>query len=421
MVRRVCEAMNSKKYSFLFLVIGFVMACVYGLFLYLQYDQISTYHDEQKAYTDRLVGKLVSLYPEDESRIVEAIIQNNTDEQGLGATILAKYGYDETLPFMKDDRFLQFINDSFLINGFLLLLLLILNVFVWEKMKRRNKASLTFISNQLTNFMNDDYTMIEPSYKEGNEHQMYSLLYQLGRKQQLHFEKLRKEKESLKELITDISHQVKTPISSLQLYNELLLDPDLTKEEQQEFLQSNSYTIEKLHNLSDALLNLSRLEIAMIQLNQRSTSMKALLVKAMNSAYPKSLQKNVELIVEDFDDLYVFADEKWTEESIFNVIDNAVKYTNPHREVSISVHSLVNFVRVDIADQGIGINKAEYNRIFQRFYRGNHPEIQGIEGSGVGLFLTRKIIEEQGGSIVVKSEEGVGTTFSLFLQKCKSD
>ncbi|MGL5717142.1 MAG: sensor histidine kinase [Paraclostridium sp.] len=106
-------------------------------------------------------------------------------------------------------------------------------------------------------------------------------------------------------------------------------------------------------------------------------------------------------------------DSKWTEESIFNVLENAVKYTPDNKNVEIEVSHTINFVRVDIKDKGIGIDKSEYNNIFKRFYRSE--EVEEIEGSGVGLYLTRKILEQQGGNIIVSSEKGQGSKFSLFL------
>lgn len=408
--------MNTSKRHWL-IGIGVLMICVYVTFLYMQYQQLSTYHDEQKAYTEKVVGRLVSLYPEEESQIIEALLTKNIDERNLGATVLTKYGYEEILPMMEDDRFVQFVKDSFQSNGFLIFVLLLLNFILLKGIYKRNLAPFRYVTDQITKLMNNDYTMEEPAYKEGMKYHMFTLLHQLGRKQELNAERLAKEKESLKELVTDISHQVKTPLASLQLYNELLLDSDITNAERNEFLLSNKRTIDKLHDLSDSLINLSRLEIAMIQLKQKPTSLKTLIVNAVNGAYPKAMQKDIDICVEIFSDIEVLVDDKWTEESIFNVIENAVKYTEPNKEIHLTVHSLINFVRVDITDEGIGIKQEEYNRIFQRFYRGSNVAVQETEGSGVGLFLTRKIIEEQGGSIVVKSEVDVGTTFSLFLQK----
>ena len=126
-------------------------------------------------------------------------------------------------------------------------------------------------------------------------------------------------------------------------------------------------------------------------------------------------QKNININIEDFEDIEIPHDTKWTEESIFNVLENAVKYSSENKDINVQVSETINFIRIDIKDNGIGIDKSEYNNIFKRFYRSE--KVDDIEGSGIGLYLSRKILEKQGGNIIVSSQKEQGSKFSLFLTK----
>ncbi|BBM17246.1 hypothetical protein G15_0888 [Enterococcus avium] len=127
----------------------------------------------------------------------------------------------------------------------------------------------------------------------------------------------------------------------------------------------------------------------------------------------KAVEKEMELEVELAEDRMVYVDEKWTLEALGNVLENAVKYAPEKTTVKVQVSSLVTYVLVEIKDEGPGITKEEQNKIYQRFYRGSHSD--SVEGSGVGLYLTRKIIEEQGGTIMVKRNHPKGANFQLTL------
>ena len=174
-------------------------------------------------------------------------------------------------------------------------------------------------------------------------------------------------------------------------------------------------SINKLHNLIDSLVNISRLEASMINIKKEDKSIKQTLTKAIDSVKAKANLKNIKISVTDFEDKIILHDSKWTEESIFNILENGVKYTHDNGKIEVSLQETINFIRIDIKDNGIGIDKSEFNNIFKRFYRSE--KVEEVEGSGVGLYLSRKIIESQGGNIIVSSKIGQGSKFSLFLTK----
>ena len=141
----------------------------------------------------------------------------------------------------------------------------------------------------------------------------------------------------------------------------------------------------------------------------------------MNSIYLKALEKNIDISINNLDCLMIDHDRKWTTEAIFNVLENAIKYTENKGQIIISLENLKTYIKIDIQDNGIGIKEKDKNRVFERFYRGSNETVENSEGSGIGLYLAKKIIEDQGGSLIFSSQENVGTRFSiiLILQNCK--
>jgi signal transduction histidine kinase len=224
-------------------------------------------------------------------------------------------------------------------------------------------------------------------------------------------ESLREEKDKIKELISDISHQTKTPISNLLLYSQLLGERELPGD-CADCVKALTAQTEKLAFLIDALVKTSRLEAGIITVTPRDESVQNLLDAVTEQIKPKADAKRIVLNVANTRAVARF-DLKWTTEALYNILDNAVKYTP--EECKITVHAVTYelFCRIDIIDEGIGIAEEEQNRIFARFYRSK--AVAGQEGVGIGLFLSREILSAQGGYIKVRSQAGSGSTFSVFL------
>lgn len=173
--------------------------------------------------------------------------------------------------------------------------------------------------------------------------------------------------------------------------------------------------MDKLEVLTEALGNISRLETHMIKLQPENVSFTDLLAGAVNTVYHKALAKQIAIEVDELEEISLFLDKKWTTEAISNVLDNAVKYSPSGSRIFVRAWKLFNFVRVEIEDQGIGIPKREWNQIFRRFYRGDSDFVKKIDGSGVGLYLARKIVEEGGGTISVRQASEKGSIFVIQL------
>ena len=268
--------------------------------------------------------------------------------------------------------------------------------------------------------MEGNFSFDISSDEEGIMSQITTGLYQMSRRMDMSLSKLNKEKENIKSLVTDISHQIKTPVSSIKLFNSILIeDKGINESDKMEFLSTVNDEVMKLQWLTDSLIKVSRLEVGMIEIKKENKSIKDTIYQAVESVYIKAAHKSIEINVEPFEEIFAFHDVKWTKEAITNVLENAVKYTEENGNINVSIINMEFYCRIDIEDNGIGIPSKEFNDIFKRFFRGSSKIVQKAEGSGVGLYLTRKILEEQGGNIIVDSILGQGTKFSLFLQKCQ--
>ncbi|MEG0309016.1 MAG: HAMP domain-containing sensor histidine kinase [Clostridium sp.] len=398
--------------------ITIIMISVYGAFIAFQMRQLNTIHKKQIETFQRVVGTVAKEYPEKEAEIVKSIFEvQQKDTQKLGADILKKYGYDIEVEMLNDNTFLDYRTGLVEMNIWIVVLILILNIILLFMVFRKVILYFNRVSGALDNFIKGDYRGDKYDLDKGVVSRVSNQLKQVGNSIALRHDKLMDEKENSQALVTDISHQLKTPLSSLKMCNSLLLEEELDDIERKEFLDSSRVSIGKLECLIDSLVNISRLEANMIKIKPVSCSVKNTLTSAINGVYMKALDKEIEIELDEFEDQLVPHDSKWTEEAIFNVLENGVKYTNVGGNIKINVSDTVNYIRISIKDNGVGINKIEFNDIFKRFYRGKTKDIKSVEGSGVGLYLTRKILEEQGGSVMVKSTFGIGSEFTILLRK----
>lgn len=405
---------NTVLYLILSVLVGFIILNLFHI------KQIESIYEQHINITNGIVGELLEKYPQEELSIIDSINNINQKSISRGNEFFIKYGYNAKSIF-NDENFKSYAIKSIGVFLSISILLILAYILIIKKLFNNILDLILNVSHYIDNFLNNDYKVVTYEEKEGLFMMVTSKLNHLGKKLELEINKLNVEKEDLKSLVTDISHQLKTPLSSIKLYNSILKEDDIKIEERHEFLDRNEKSIVKLHNLIDALVNISRLESGMIEIKPQNSSIKQTVIKAMNACYIKAMDKDISIDLNEFDDLHIPHDIKWTEEAIFNVLENAIKYTKEGGNIDINVSSTINYLRIDIKDNGIGINKDDINNIFKRFYRSNDKYVKKNEGSGVGLYLTRKILEQQGGSIIATKNINGGSTFSLLLQKCETN
>jgi len=221
------------------------------------------------------------------------------------------------------------------------------------------------------------------------------------------------EKQTIQEMISDISHQVKTPIANLKMYNSTLLERRLPQEKEREFLSLMETQINKLDFLMQSMIKASRLEAGVIALKVEPAPIYDTIALALGSIVLPAEKKNIEVSVSCDPALIVPHDRKWTAEALFNILDNAVKYTDSEGKITVKAQRWEMYTEIEISDTGKGISEEHYAQIFKRFYR--EEDVHEISGVGIGLYLCREIIQRQGGYIQVKSRVKQGSTFFVFL------
>lgn len=227
-------------------------------------------------------------------------------------------------------------------------------------------------------------------------------------------EAARKEREDIKAILSDISHQTKTPLSNIILYSELLKEQLLTPEGEAIAEQLHSQA-EKLEFLIKALVKMSRLESNILEVVPVRQPLKPLIENTCRAVKARAEQKSITVLKPDIDNIQAVFDLKWTEEALFNILDNGIKYSPPGSTLTVSVKEYPMYVCIQAEDEGPGILEEERNRIFSRFYRGacNQQE----EGVGIGLYLAREIVRKNDGYIKVEPGSKRGSVFQIYLGK----
>ena len=283
-----------------------------------------------------------------------------------------------------------------------------------------------FFAKRLSRFTNDLCqtmdSMIsggqEPARAEDRETIFARISYRLSRLYGILQENRRRvdeERRELQTLVSDISHQVKTPVANLKMVTDTLLAKPVTEQERRDFLQGIRSQTDKLEFLVQSMGKASRLETGAITLEKKDGALLDTLAQAMSGIVYGAEQKGISVEVQCPDDLRVSHDSKWTAEALFNLLDNAVKYTPAGGRISVSVERWEMYVKLDVTDTGKGIPESRQAAIFRRFYR--EEEVHDQPGVGIGLYLAREIVTRQGGYIQVASKPGRGSTFSVFLPR----
>lgn len=308
-----------------------------------------------------------------------------------------------------------FLSKSFKISLIVLVfsLIIIFMFFIYERMFHNYmKDILIKLSDMLATISDmretEVFSMIDDSLFSKLQHQTLRLTNILKSQNS----KIENDKNEIKSLVSDIAHQLKTPLTNMKMYSEFLQDEDLTEEERQEFNEIILLSLDKLCFLVESMIKMSRLESSVISIKPTLGDLNDTVILAISQLHKKANLKNIYIKFEEKHKVNIFHDKKWTCEAIFNIIENAIKYSPENSAINIVIEKYEVFTRIDIKDEGLGIPEEEVPRIFSRFYRGTN--VVEEEGIGIGLYLTREIITRQNGYIKVSSSQK-GSIFSIFL------
>ncbi|NMM65892.1 HAMP domain-containing histidine kinase [Clostridium sp. P21] len=301
------------------------------------------------------------------------------------------------------------MDKQFLIIGVILVISIVTVISIILLYRRRMRRIMDSLTVMLDSAIDGDFmeSTFDESVLSAIEAKMARFLFSCA----VSSKNLAAEKESIQRLISDISHQTKTPVANILLYSQILSEHKLTGDSAV-CVKALSDQAEKLEFLMVALVKASRLESGIIAINPQRKNMRELLHAVITQIRPKAEEKEITIDTE-LNDGSAYYDAKWTVEAVYNVLDNAVKYSPRQSTIKICAIPYDLFFRIDVTDQGIGIAEDEQEKIFTRFYRS--VKVSGYEGVGLGLFLAREIISSGGGYIKVSKAKEQGSTFSIFL------
>lgn len=397
------EEVNSliKRFLILFLVV--FLLCMLTSFISVKLYQTNLQKQDAKVF-----ARIVAKYPELEEEIAKAL-QSEVYDLELGKNYTEKYGISS----IDTSRMTQTI---LLINFGTFFLTLILITFVYLLHLRRIYKKLDYINNYINDVLNDKFSLNIKEYQEGAFSNLKNDIYKITNKLKYQQQQLLQDKKYLESTLSDISHQIKTPLTSMYVINNLLEDSKLDPKIRSEFIRKNELQLERIEWLVSSLLKLSRLESGTIKLKQTKVKVIDLIEKSLETLKIPIELKNQILVMEGSKNITINCDINWTREAFVNIIKNAHEHTLENGSITISWEENPIYTKIVIQDTGEGIDREDINHIFERFYKGSHNTKESI---GIGLNMTYQIITKQNATIEVESKEKEGTTFIIRFFKNK--
>lgn len=365
-----------------------------------------------------MMGKVLYSYPELEDEIVNIVTKKATyKEINKGRTILNKYGYTQDISLSEQPILKDLYLKAVLKLGVLTLLLIIPLLILIKGEYSKIYSKITKVSRAAERVMHDDFSITLPEDSDGGFALLNHQFNQMSNRIKASLEHLKDDKIFLKNIISDISHQLKTPLSSLIVLNELMLnDKNMDEKTRDEFLSRSLSQLERIEWLIINLLKMARLEAGAIEFHVETIPLIQPIKKALCALDVKIKEKKQKIIINQPHENILFnGDKDWTAEALINILKNSIEHTPTGRDIYIHLDESPLFSRIIIKDTGEGILQKDLPHIFKRFYKGSNSV--KAESIGIGLALAKTIVESQNGIISVKSQRGKGTEFTVTFLK----
>lgn len=340
----------------------------------------------------------------------------NTEVSTTGIELLNFLGIGEntignSLPYFSQFQYHSLIKICLFCIAFILVLWVGIYAFLWIRNRLFQQASKI-----VSNYINNDYSCHLPQHSEGEIFHLFASVEQLATMLQSQKETEHKTKEFLKNTISDISHQLKTPLAALTMYQEIIENEPDNVETVKEFSEKIGTALKRMEQLILSMLKITRLDTGNIVFEQTPCLVKEVIESAINELTTRATHENKQIIVKGEPNQTIICDMDWTSEAIGNLVKNALDHTEPGGTIHITWEKSPTMLRIFVSDNGNGIEPEDIHHIFKRFYRSKHS--LNTSGIGLGLPLAKSIIEGQGGLISVQSDLSKGTTFTIsFLTK----
>lgn len=385
----------------------------------VSYINLNIIKDKVVENNQAILGQILVNRPELEGEIVDIITQGNSKENiDKGKEILDKYNYDENItlrnePIIYSSK-IEIINVNLVFLVCISTAFIILSLFYFKKIYNDIKDMTDYVynSSEGRNFE------MKNRNQEGQIGILKTELLKMTNVLKEKVELLNKEKIFLNDIISDISHQLKTPMTSLIILNDLMYD-DLPKETKVEFLDKIKSQISRMEWLIKSMLKLSKVEAKVINFENKKINIKELINKSISPSLIPMELKNIDLSINGDEKASYIGDINWSSEALVNIIKNCVEHTNENGSITINYEENPLYSEIIIKDSGEGIDKKDLPHIFKRFYKGKNSSKS--DSVGIGLAMAKSIIESQNGDIYAKSEKNKGTEFHIIFHKNYSD
>lgn len=407
-LKRLYNNPEAKKITSKFLIIFLVgVISIFGATYYVV-------ENINKTLLDQNISVISSVIENKEiSEVIKGFYEIKDGNELVEAKeILESYGYDDDLSIMVNEVTNKFYTEILVIFIPIIILFTIMLYLIFIKELKDIYVQVDNIVKNISDTSNGKFKKIEPKYEEGDVAILTTSLNYMGERVNNSIQKLNEDKDNLKDFLSDISHQLKTPLASLVMFTDLMKEnEDMPKEDRAKFLDKCDEQEVRMEWLIMNLLKVGRLEAGAVNFKRERQPLRETIELAVSSLIGEAERKNQKLIVTGDLDCEVVHDREWLGEAISNITKNAIEHTQDSGEIEIRVSEGKIIKNIYIKDNGPGIPKDIRKKVFKRFYNGESST--DPKSIGIGLSLSKSIVEELGGEIRLISEEGEGTTFII--------
>ena len=377
----------------------------------INYIQYRNYTKNVNIVINEIVNNIQEQYPDVD---INKIISMLNDENVSNENVLSQYGID----ISKDSAILTndlLYRNNVIMNLSIILIFSIIIIIVFVLYNKRQKNKIKEITNYIEQINNKNYAL---DIQDNNEDELSVLkneLYKITVMLKEQAENSAKDKINLKNSLEDISHQLKTPLTSITIMLDNILDsPDMDLQTRNEFIKDIYREIANIKFLVQNLLILSKFDANTITFNEKEEKLEDIIEEAKQNVASICDLKNIQILVEGKEDAKTTCDLKWQVEALTNILKNCAEHSNNNTKINVLYSENNMYSEIVIKDEGSGIDQKDLKHIFERFYKGENSDKDSI---GIGLSLAKTIIEKDNGFITVDSELGKGTTFNIKYRK----
>ncbi len=403
----------NKNVKIIFCVVAAILLCFVVLAQVTVKIMSDDYKNKLLDHDYMVAGRLYSALPEKQNEIVKAFTGEKSERDlDTGVKLLKSAAYtngtvENIIPNFRQSYSIQVLIFSVV---FSLAILIVLYIFLTRHYKKIEEAY-----SGLCRFMDGDLSVRLNADDEGALSMFFNSVNAMATSLTAHIAKEKQSKEFLRDTISDISHQLKTPLAALQMYNEIIQSEKTGNDTVDNFAGKSANELQRMENLVKNLLKLARLDAGSIQLEKSDVVMKDFLERSLNGLKTRAQYENKTLEIECSNTVTLCCDEEWMAEAVSNIVKNALDHTEAGNSVQIVCDETQVVKSITIKDNGKGIHPEDLHHIFKRFFRSRFSKDR--QGIGIGLTLSKAVIEKHGGSITVESQLGKGTIFRLIFPK----